>query len=118
MRCSLFTVAALDKQSSPDLDQMKKVQGEEISGFDQVQSHHSILNLLHLESVRPGCRSEAPRLKMRATPEKAWHQSCPVEAECRSLEHVHLDCLSSCTIKNVVLQKQLKLDTDFPQIRY
>lgn len=89
---------------------------ERLVACDQVQSCHSLLNLPHLESRAAGPRSQ--RLKMRATPEKAWRSSCSAEAGCRSLEHVHLDSSCSCNIKNVALpQVYPKLNTDFSQIR-
>ena len=83
----------------------------------------SVLSLLTKSTSLRECQARAAglrprRLKMRATPEKAWRKGCPVEAEYRSLEHVRLCRLCSCNIKNVaLLQEQPKLDTDFSQIR-
>lgn len=49
--------------------------------FDRVQPRHSSLDLTHLERVSGQAAGLKPQiLRMRATPEKAWHQSCPVEA--------------------------------------
>lgn len=96
MMCSLFATPGhlINKRRWPDPDQTgKRHEVDRLVAFWPGWVSSLPAKSPSFRVCQTGSKSGAPRLKMRAPPQRACQCSCPADAKCGSPECFHLACL-------------------------